>query len=197
MQREVVIISPYFVPGADGLRSLRELRQRGVTVRVLTNSLASTDVPVVHTAYRRYRMPLAEAGVELYEVRPVPGQPRERGALGSGTSGAPFALHAKAYVFDRRTVFLGSANLDPRSLVLNTEVGLLIDSPELAREILARFDDFAQSANSYRVLDEQGTLHWRTSVDGRVVDWTDEPDTTPKQRLTADLLSLVPVEDQL
>lgn len=197
VRREVVIISPYFVPGADGLASLLDLRRRGVTVHVLTNSLASTDVPVVHSAYRRYRTPLAEAGVELYEVRPVPGQPRERSALGSGASGAPFALHAKAYVFDRKTVFLGSANFDPRSRTVNTEVGLLIESPELARQILARFDEFAQSANSYRVLADNGALHWRTSVDGRVVDWTHEPDTTPKQRMTVDLLSLVPAEDQL
>lgn len=197
VQREVMIISPYFVPGADGLAALLRLRERGVAVRVLTNSLASTDVPAVHTAYRRYRLPLAEAGVELYEVRPIPGQPRERSALGSGASGAPFALHAKAYVFDRKTVFLGSANLDPRSLAVNTEVGLLIECPELARQVLERFDVFALSANSYRVQADHGTLHWRASVDGRVVEWTDEPDTTPRQRLTVDLLSLVPAEDLL
>ena len=197
VQREVVIISPYFVPGPEGLAALLDLRKRGVRVRVLTNSLASTDVPMVHAAYRRYRMPLAEAGVELYEVRPIPGEARERSALGSGASGAPFALHAKAYVFDRKTVFLGSANLDPRSLTLNTEVGLLIDSPELARQISERFAVFSESANSYRVTAHDGMLSWHTSVAGRSVDWTEEPDTTPEQRLAVDLMGLVPAEDQL
>lgn len=197
VQREAVIISPYLVPGADGLASLLDLRRRDVAIRVLTNSLASTDVPMVHTAYRRYRMPLVASGVELYEVRPLAGQPRERSALGSGASGAPFALHAKAYVFDRKTVFLGSANFDPRSRAVNTEVGLLIESPELARQIIERFDVFAQPANSYRVLADGTALRWRTADGGRVVDWTDEPDTTPAQRLTVDVLSLVPAEDQL
>src|SRR4030095_2962168 len=104
--REFVVISPYFIPGPAGLAVLEDLRKRGARVRVVTNSLASTDVPVVHSAYRRYRPPLLDAGVEIFEVRPVHGQPRtERATLGGGSggsgSGAPFALHAKAYVFDR------------------------------------------------------------------------------------------------
>lgn len=195
--REVVIISPYFVPGPAGLQALQELRERGVRVRVLTNSLASTDVPMVHSAYRRYRVPLLDAGVEMYEVRPIPGQSRaDKGSLGSVKSGAPFALHAKAYVFDRRTVFLGSANLDPRSLALNTEVGLLIESPGLARQIIERFDEFSASANSYQLTSDGKSVHWRTSVDGKEVEWTDEPHTTPRQRLSVELMSLLP-EGQL
>jgi putative cardiolipin synthase len=195
--REVVIISPYFVPGPAGLQALQGLRERGARVRVLTNSLASTDVPMVHSAYRRYRVPLLDAGVEMYEVRPIPGQSRaDKGSLGSVKSGAPFALHAKAYVFDRRTVFLGSANLDPRSLTLNTEVGLLIESPGLARQIIERFDQFSESANSYQLTSDGKSLHWRTSVDGKQVEWTDEPDTTPRQRMSVELMSLLP-EGQL
>lgn len=199
VSREFVVISPYFVPGPEGLAAFERLRARGVRVRVLTNSLASTDVPSVHSAYRRYRVPLLEAGVELYEVRPVRGQPRqEAGALGSGASGAPFALHAKAYVFDRSSVFLGSANLDPRSLTLNTEVGLVIESPDLAREIIARFEEFAGPANSYRVsLTADHALAWQATVDERPTTWLEEPDTTAQQRLKVDVLSVLPIEPLL
>ena len=205
---ELIIISPYFIPGPDGLVALEDARKRGARVRVLTNSLASTDVPVVHSAYQRYRQPLLESGVELFEVRPVPGQPRgsRDSGIGSGGSGggssAPFALHAKAYVFDRQRVFVGSANLDPRSQELNTEVGLLIESPDLARQVIARFDEFAASSNSYRVVRSPGdafgpVLRWRTSVDGRQVVWSVEPDTTLWQRLKVDFMSFLPSESQL
>ena len=199
VSHEFIVISPYFVPGPEGVEAFERLRERGVRVRVLINSLASTDVPSVHSAYRRYREPLLEDGVELYEVRPVRGQPRqEAGALGSGASGAPFALHAKAYVFDRSSVFLGSANLDPRSLTLNTEVGLVIESPDLAREIVARFEEFVGPANSYRVtLAPDHTLVWRANVDGRDATWSEEPDTTAEQRLKVDVLSLLPIEPLL
>jgi len=205
VSRELVIISPYFVPGPAGLATLEALRKRGVRVRILTNSLASTDVPIVHSAYRRYRGTLLDAGVEIFEVRPAPGQLKpESESAGSafGASTAPFALHAKAYVFDRQLVFLGSANLDPRSLELNTEVGLLIESPELAGQIIARFDEFSASSNSYRVTRSKDTatgpvLTWHTSVDGRTVEWHYEPDTTAWQRLQMDVLSLLPIESQL
>jgi putative cardiolipin synthase len=205
VRREVVIISPYFIPGPAGLATLEELRKRGARVRILTNSLASTDHPVVHSAYRRYRGPLLDSGAEIFEVRPAPGAPRpdeEFRSGASGASGAPFALHAKAYVFDRQLVFLGSANLDPRSLELNTEVGLLIESPDLARQIIARFDEFSASSNSYHVTRSTQAapgpaLTWHTSVDGRTIEWHYEPDTTVWQRMEVEFLSLLPIEDQL
>src|SRR4029453_2535621 len=197
VQRELVVISPYVVPGDDGLAAIRALRERGVRVRVLTNSLASTDVPLVHTAYRRYRGPLVDAGVELFEGRPAPGQLRDRRGLGSAASGAPFALHAKAYVFDRSTVLIGSANLDPRSLVLNTESGIMIESPELASQIVRRFEQFSAGANSYAVRIEDGVLQWRANVDGREVAWLVEPETTARQRLRIDMLSILPLDSLL
>jgi cardiolipin synthase C len=207
--RDLVVISPYFVPGPDGRDSLERLLRRGVRVRILTNSLASTDVPAVHGAYRRYRRALVDAGAEVFEVRPVPGTrgaDRDSGGVGSGAgsggSGAPFALHAKAYVFDGRKVLFGSANLDPRSLKLNTEIGLLIDSPEIAREVIRRFGVFASSARSYRVVlaPQSGArgMEWWTEVDGRRVYWCEEPDTTLWQRIKADLYALmIPLEGQL
>lgn len=198
VERELVVISPYFVPGDDGLAALAGLRKKGVRVRVLTNSLASTDVPLVHSAYRKYREPLLADGVELFEVRPAPGQlGGDRKGLGSVASGTPFALHAKAYVFDRVAVLVGSANLDPRSLVLNTEVGLLVESPELAAQIVSRFDEFAASENSYRVTREEGGLHWTATVGGRAVAWSEEPETTAEQRLKVEMLSILPLEPLL
>jgi putative cardiolipin synthase len=197
VQRELVVISPYVIPGDDGLVAIRGLRERDVRVRVLTNSLASTDVPLVHSAYRKYRGPLVDAGVELFEVRPAPGQLRDHKGLGSAASGAPFALHAKAYVFDRSTVLIGSANLDPRSMVLNTESGIMIESPELASQIIRRFEEFSAGANSYAVRNEDGVLQWRANVDGREVAWRVEPETTPEQRLRVDMLSILPLDSLL
>jgi len=210
VRSDLVIISPYFVPGRDGLATLRGLLANGATVRILTNSLASTDVPAVHAGYRKYRTPLLESGAEIFEIRPAPGQaPGERHEHGTGSSGssgsqasrAPFALHAKAFVFDRATVFLGSANLDPRSLDVNTEVSLIIESPELAETILARFRTFSSPTNSYRVTldptDPTSPLRWWALLDGRFVTWTSEPDTTAQQRLHVDMLSLLPIEPLL
>jgi putative cardiolipin synthase len=203
VSHDLILISPYFIPGPDRRSSLEGLLQRGARVRILTNSLASTDVPAVHGAYRRYRKALIDAGAEVFEVRPVPGtraSDRETrigsgsssgggSAGGSGASGAPFALHAKAYVFDERKVLIGSANLDPRSLELNTEIGLLIDSPEIARDVIRRFDGFASSARSYRVVlapeSSPRAMEWHTEVDGQPVFWSHEPDTTLWQRIKA------------
>ncbi len=214
VSHDIILISPYFIPGPERRSSLEQLLQRGVRVRILTNSLASTDVPAVHGAYMRYRRALIDAGAEIYEVRPVPGtrgSDREARGVGSGSSGssgggsggsgAPFALHAKAYVFDERKVLLGSANLDPRSLELNTEIGLLIDSPEIARDVIRRFDGFASSARSYRVVVASESIarsmEWHTEVDGQRVFWDHEPDTTLWQRIKADLYALlIPLERQ-
>ena len=215
VSHDLILISPYFIPGPDRRSSLEGLLQRGARVRILTNSLASTDVPAVHGAYRRYRKALIDAGAEVFEVRPVPGtraSDRETrmgsgsssgggSAGGSGASGAPFALHAKAYVFDERKVLIGSANLDPRSLELNTEIGLLIDSPEIARDVIRRFDGFASSARSYRVVlapeSSPQAMEWHTEVDGQPVFWSHEPDTTLWQRIKSDLYTLlIPLEKQ-
>ena len=135
---------------------LKSLRERNVRVRVLTNSLLSTDVPAVHAGYRRYRVPLLEEGVELYEVKPLPGKPQPRGGSLKTPSSGKFSLHAKAFVFDRKRIFIGSANFDQRSLHLNTEIGLMIESPELARQVVARFDAIAQPANSFVLALENG-----------------------------------------
>ena len=204
VRSELLIVSPYLVPGEDGMRLLTGLRSRNVRVRVLTNSLQSTDAPITFAAYDHYRLPMLEAGIELYEVRPELGEPRMPGG-GSlkSSSSTPFALHAKVFVFDRREVFVGSMNFDERSNHLNTELGVLVDSPELAQEIAERFEAAAQPANSYVLglgppgLSGQPTLLWRTEENGVAVTQDTEPQVDPWRKFRVEMLSLLPIEDQL
>lgn len=202
--QHALIVSPYFVPGATGMAYLEYWRSRGVQVDVLTNAYAASDVPIVHAGYANYRIPLLEAGVNLYELKPmaepIGGRLRD---LHHGSSRA--SLHAKTFVLDDAQVFIGSFNLDPRSMLLNTEMGLVIHSPELAREVTAIAEDAMQPERSFRP-----RLVIRT-VDGRVerrLQWTDvhegvartfdvEPDTTPLQRGLLRVLQALPIEGYL
>ena len=135
---ELFLVSPYFVPGKQGVELLAGVRQRGARVVVITNSLASTDGVPVHSKYKLYRKALLQAGVELYELKPTARRPARRrigrachGPAGSGSAG----LHAKTFAFDRRIAFVGSYNLDPRSNRLNTEMGVLFDCPAFAKRL--------------------------------------------------------------
>lgn len=205
VKSELLVVSPYLVPGDGGMKLLANLRNHGVHVRILTNSLASTDEPIVHSAYQKYREPMLKDGIELYECRPVLGKPDTRGSGGSlsNPSGGQFALHAKVFVLDRRWVFVGSMNFDRRSLRLNTELGVLIDSPELARQVTARFNAIAQPANSYvpslTTADASGrqTLIWRTEEGGKLVDLKSEPMGDLMKGVKVDLLTLLPLDDLL
>jgi putative cardiolipin synthase len=203
VQFELIIVSPYLVPGPAGMKFFEELRERSVSVRILTNSLAATDVPVVHSGYQAFREPLLRAGVDLYEVRKVLGRPDVRGKHLPSGSGGQYALHAKAFVFDRERVFIGSMNLDQRSLHLNTEIGLIIESPELARQVAQRVGDIAQPANSYVLMlgeaDASGRrdLVWRTLENGVPVDYHEEPAVTFWKSLQVDLLSILPLDPLL
>lgn len=200
---DLIIISPYVVPGPSEMALIRQLRERGVRVRILTNSLASTDMPIVHTAYRRYRVPLLQMGVELYEVRPQPGRPAAtHGSTGSGRSDA-FALHAKVFVFDRARAFVGSMNFDQRSLRINTELGLIVDSAPIARALAERFDAIAQPANSYQVVLEPAdalgvhTLRWVGLDGGQAVRYDTEPHVDDARRSMIEVLSLLPLDGLL
>ncbi len=202
VKSELVVVSPYLVPGEPGVKVLSDLRARGVRVRILTNSLASTDMPIVHAGYQHYRVPMLKNGVELYEVRPVLGEPDGSGGSLKSPSSGRFALHAKVFVLDRRRVFIGSMNFDRRSFRLNTEIGVLIDSPELARQILARFDAIAKPANSYVVALAPNAvgvpqLTWRTEENGKLVESAIEPMGDLMRGVRTELLSLLPIDDLL
>ena len=203
VKSDLIIVSPYLVPGAAEMKLIEELRQRGVRVRILTNSLASTDMPIVHTGYRHSRVPLLQMGVELYEVRRHPGEPESsRGLIKSASSGA-YALHAKVFLFDRERAFVGSMNFDQRSLRINTELGLIIDSPQIARQIAERFDAITQPANSYRLVLESSdaavgpSLRWVGVKDGSPVRLDTEPGVKPWKRGWVEALSLLPLDGLL
>ncbi len=194
---ELLIVSPYFVPRNDGRRILVREARRGVRVAVLTNSLAATDVAAVHTGYARQRRELLAGGVELYEMKRKAGSEEGRKQISvTGSSGA--SLHTKAMIIDRRWVFVGSMNLDPRSAFLNTEMGVLIESPELAEQLRAQFERTTGPQLSYRVvLEEDEGLVWYDRVDGRERRLEREPDASAGRRLAVTLLRLVPMESQL
>ncbi|MBM3617028.1 MAG: phospholipase D family protein [Alphaproteobacteria bacterium] len=145
---ELLAVTPYFVPREDGVAWLREAMARGLKVKVLTNSLAATDVSMVHSGYAKYRREMLEMGVELYEFKQIPGV-RTRSNLFKSSSRS--SLHSKVYVVDRRFVVLGSFNLDPRSVELNTELAVVIDSPKIAAKIVQMFEETIGPKASYKV----------------------------------------------
>jgi len=192
---EVLLISPYFVPGARGMALIDDLKRRGVRLRVLTNSLATTDAPAVHTGYARYREPMLKAGVDLRELRVHLDLPRSKvGSFGSSQA----SLHAKVLVIDQRDVLIGSMNMDPRSARLNTEMGVVMHSPEIARQMQQLYDEVA-SANSYRLsLDPDGRLLWTLSPPGGAPTvLTGEPEASLWLKLTVKLLSPFAPEEML
>jgi putative cardiolipin synthase len=161
-RQSLLMVSPYLVPGESGTNLLKSLVDRGVNVRVLTNSLSATDVPLVHAGYAKYRPALLQHGVTLYELKPTAapdiGGGRGSPTLTSGSSEA--SLHAKAFVMDQRTVLIGSMNFDPRSAWYNSELGILVDSPELAAQVVRAFDRITSSDRVWKMaLDENG-LAW-------------------------------------
>ena len=193
-KHELIVISPYFVPGNDGVELLRELIGRGVRVRILTNSLAATDSPLVHTGYARYRVPLLKLGVELSEVRPRLGQKRARfHPFGSSTA----SLHAKALVIDQRTVFIGSMNMDARSARTNSELGLVMRSGEIARQVSNLIDDLSADG-SYRLqLNTGGSLEWVSGEPGAERYWSSDPGASRMQRLALMLFAPFAPEELL
>ena len=194
-QREVVLSSPYFVPGARGVEAFGDLTRRNVKVTVLTNSLAANDEPLVHTGYARYRVALLRLGVDLYELSPTRVGRNQRLHWPGASLGR---LHAKLAVVDRRQVFIGSMNLDPRSASKNTELGIVVESPELAKEVL-RVIHISKLQSAYRLqfgADGQ-SLMWATMDDEGEVLLDVEPDTTLFLRVQNLILAPFVPEQQL
>ena len=165
-QHELLILNAYVIPNEQMLNAARDLVQKGVKIRILTNSLASQDVPAVNSHYGPWRKPILDAGIELYELRPDAAvkSREDTPPVVSGFVG----LHSKASVIDRSRVYIGSFNLDPRARDFNTEMGALIDSPELAGELAQLAEELMQPENSWQVkLDDQGKLIWQSGNDIR------------------------------
>ena len=192
-EKEVVIFTPYFIPRKRGMELVRELRARGINVVVLTNSLATNNHTSVHSAYATYRKDLLKAGVELWEAR---ADAAKITAPDGETQLEHLTLHTKAMMIDRKHIFVGSLNLDPRSIDINTEMGLLIDSPEMG-ELLANNAIDRIPMIAYRLkLDDKGKITWHATIDGEEVVETKEPQTSGWRRFSAWFLKIAP-EKQL
>jgi cardiolipin synthase C len=196
-QKDVLIISPYFVPGTQMMAVYEELRKRGVRIRVLTNSLASNDAPAAHAGYERYRKGLLAMGVELYEMRSDPESAKK--LVGSGGDQRPkgdsgkepdsrASLHSKAVVIDNRLSIIGSMNLDLRSQLKNSEVALVIRGPAVAQELTRQIEAML-AGGAYRVEQRQGKLHWAAPKGAGFGDEDKEPGASAKLRLIVRLVA--------
>ncbi|AUT70539.1 phospholipase D family protein [Paraburkholderia hospita] len=206
--QQMLVVSPYFVPGKEGVAWLSGLTQKQVRVTVLTNSLAATDVAAVHAGYQRYRKALLEAGVRLYELKPVAEDKTADKTAGKtedkkhlfGSSKA--SLHAKTYVFDRNSIFIGSMNLDPRSVELNTEIGVYCESAPAAAQVVdtlePNFDRIAWRLELRANANGTSSIVWiDTAPDGTVKVLDSEPDVSAMRKAGIWFLSILPIESQL
>lgn len=191
-RESLLVCSPYFIPGAAGARTLTSLAAAGRRIRILTNSLAATDVIAVHGAYARYRRALLVGGVEIHELKPEP--KRHRASLfGSRTA----SLHTKAFLIDGTQGFVGSFNLDPRSASINTEMGLLFCCPHIVRQLRTVFETQMGGDVSYALAVRHGRLIWSERKDGRELDHSSEPAAPLRRSLPAWFISWLPIESQL
>jgi len=200
IENELIIISPYFVPGKLGTAFLNQLVQRGVKVRILTNSLASNDVGMVHAGYMKYRKDLLRGGVELYELNKKLTRKQRKEKKGEGGS-SKASLHAKSFIFDRKQIFIGSLNLDPRALLHNTEIGVVVKVPEIAEEMAKWFEENVEQL-AFRLelnKDKNGSekLLWHGVVDGKELTFDVDPYTGFWRRFGIGFMSIFPIESQL
>jgi putative cardiolipin synthase len=193
-EKELIILSPYFVPLKSGIKALSELQARGVNVTIITNSLAANNQSSVHGGYAPSRKPLLKNGIRLFEVR------ADASVSGSelvAASGAKATLHTKAFVVDRRELFIGSFNFDPRSANINTELGVIIRSPKLSEWLASSVEESLKKGTFEVFLNEDGRLRWRGWENGEEVIYDKEPQTTWGQRFSAGFMRILPIRGQL
>jgi cardiolipin synthase C len=194
-RKEVVLVTPFLVPGQAGMDTLRAAAGRGVGFTMITNSLAATNEPAVHTAYRRYRPEMLGLGVQLYELSPVQTSRSLRLGRFSTSIGR---LHAKFAVVDRELVFIGSLNFDPRSDLHNTELGLFIQSPILAQQMLKLVDAIrTQGAYQVRLAPNGKDIEWIATGSGSGQPLREEPETDIWLRGMLEILSILVPEELL
>jgi putative cardiolipin synthase len=188
------LVSPYFVPGVEGTARLTELARQGVKIRVLTNSLSSSDVGAVHAGYAKRRRDLLSAGIRLFEIKRS-GNAEAAGTQHKAGSSSGSSLHAKTFALDGSRIFVGSFNFDPRSALLNTEMGLVIYSPRLAGQLVAAFDDRIPLLAYEVVLAADGqSLQWIDRTPAGEVRLDTEPETSALRRMGVGVLSLLPID---
>src|SRR6187399_858383 len=190
-ESEMDLVSPYFVPTQEGTDALIAIAARGVKVRVLTNSLAATDVAPVYAGYVKYREALLRGGVRLFELKP---QSDEK-PHGKFRAGSAASLHAKTFAIDRSRIFIGSFNLDPRSARLNTEVGVVLDSPTLASQLSGAFDHtIPLRAYEVRLTPEGKGVEWIEQTAAGEVRHSSTPGASASRMFFVNLLRILPIE---
>jgi len=200
IEKELIIVSPYFVPGDEGVEFFRKLVDKGIRVKILTNSLASNDVGIVHAGYAKYRKDLLRNGVELHEMNKKLSREQRKEKKGEGGS-SKASLHAKTFVIDRKKVFIGSLNLDPRSFYENSEIGLMLSSTEIAEGMAKKLDTNIEK-NAFRLElredeNENEYLLWHGYENKKAVTFEVEPYTSFWRRLGVGIMGLLPIESQL
>lgn len=198
--KEALILTPYFIPGKEGIRFFKQLRDRGVKVRILTNSYSSTDIGLVNSHYNKYRIALLKMGVELYEYKSTISDVNllsriQRMIKEVATPSVKAGLHAKLISFDQRDVYIGSLNLDPRSLYENTEIGVMISSPNIPKGLYKWFEGNLIS-QTYQLKLKNGRIIWEDFSKPRKT-FTVEPETTLADRFLMNLVRILPIESQL
>lgn len=188
--QNIIIISPYFVPRQRGTEQLIELATRGINITIVTNSLAATDVVAVHSGYAPYRHDLLAAGIKLFEMKVSPNAKPDAWRASSQAS-----LHAKSVLFDDHTIFVGSFNLDPRSVYLNTEMGILFSNQEFVKDIAQNLHTVLQQ-NCYQLkLDQEQQVYWFDLANKTTIN--SEPDASIWRKIAAWFFELLPIEEQL
>jgi putative cardiolipin synthase len=194
VSEDMVIITPYFIPRSSMLEGLAGLVSRGVSVRLLTGSLASNNHTIAHAHYKKYRRRILEAGIELYEYRHLPSARQRELTDTSPVTSEFISLHTKAIVTDRDKCFVGSLNFDPRAIEINTENGLYIESEQFCGELSEQAERMMAPANAWRVyLDEKDRMRWTSSEGTR----TSQPARSTWQRVQDFLYRWIPIEGQL
>lgn len=194
-ERTLDLVSPYFVPTDRGVDYFVGLAEQGVDIRILTNSLAATDVLAVHSGYARHRKRLLEAGIALFELKPDLNVSNGFSAVNSFMGSSGSSLHAKTFSIDSERLFVGSFNFDPRSAMLNTELGVVIDSPALVANMNELFlKEIPQRSWVLTLSEDKGQLQWLDFAEQPKMVLTTEPMSRWNQRLAVQLLSWLPID---
>jgi len=192
--KKLTIISSYFVPTKDGVDTLVKLAESGVDIKILTNSFDATDVTAVHSGYSQWRPSLLRSGVKIYELKSTAAEEKRDNKLWRARSQSSTSLHAKTFAVDDYQVFIGSYNVDPRSANINTEMGVIINDDELARQLHgALSDDLLNQAYEVKLLDN-GSLEWHTMEDGKEVVYESEPRVDMSDHIWLTIMSWLPID---
>ena len=192
--KQLTIISSYFVPTKDGVDTLVQLADSGVKIKILTNSFDATDVTAVHSGYSQWRPKMLRAGIKIYELKSTASEEQRENKLWKARSQSSTSLHAKTFAVDDHQVFIGSYNVDPRSANINTEMGVIINDDELARQLHeALDDDLLNQAYEVKIL-EGGELQWHTIVDGKPIIYGAEPKVDIADHAWLTIMSWLPID---